>query len=323
MMAPEYYVFTGREGERIPRHINHVLIDKSREFVPSGAFYQHPNPLIRAYSGERHSNIPNIEELICHDGVEKIEREAFYNCPSLRWIIMPGVKVVETDAFTFCSALTYIECGKLERIGAAAFRGCTSLSSVDLPSIKIVEAGAFSNCTNLINAKFGKDLESIRRWAFEGCTSLERITLPLKDGIIADNDNIFGGCKKLNHIDLVEGVHETAAALLLEEWKNDMNEEIDSISQILASAPAGNWRDDSGGKARAMRTGIESVLRKIIHYKVEHHSMMDEAAATIQLVLPQDIVRNNVLSFLELPPHWFELEDHGGRRRLQRRRSVE
>ena len=89
MMAPEY-TFTGREDEVIPSRVTHVLISEALNFVRARAFYEHPN----------------IQEVICHDGVEKIEREAFYNCPSLRWIIMPGVKVVETDAITFCSALT-------------------------------------------------------------------------------------------------------------------------------------------------------------------------------------------------------------------------
>ena len=37
---------------------------------------------------------------------------------------------------------------------------------------------------------------------------------------------------------------------------------------------------------------------------------MDEAAATIQLDLPQDIVMNNVLPFLELPSYTFEVVDY-------------
>ena len=101
-MAPEYYVFTGREG--IPRHVTHVLIDKSLKFVRGRAFYEHPN----------------IQEVICHDGVEKIGREAFCFCPSLRRVIMPGVKEVQKWAFNNCEALTYIECGKLEIIGYEA-----------------------------------------------------------------------------------------------------------------------------------------------------------------------------------------------------------
>ena len=288
MMAHEYYIFTGRAGERIPLHVTHVLIDKALKFVRARAFEWHGN----------------IEEVICHDGVEKIEKEAFYRCRSLRRVIMPGVRDVERRAFDNCTALTYIECGKLERIGEWAFDSCTSLTSVDLPSIKTVERFAFRGCTNLTNVKFGKDLETIGTGAFYDCIDLERITLPLKDRMFTD-DRTFQQCEKLNHVDLVGGVHETVAALLMDGWKNDMNEEIDSINQILPFTTAGDSLYD-GEKDQAIRTWIRSVLRKIIRYKAEHRRYVNEAAATLHSSLPNDIVLKNVVPFLELPSHTFE-----------------
>ena len=199
MIAPEYYVFTGRDGERIPRHITHVRMAKALNFVPARAFEEHPN----------------IQEVICHEGVEKIERMAFYCCPSLRRVIMPGVKEVEEWAFTRCTSFTYVECGKLEIVGRRAFSNCGSLSSIDLPSIMIVETYAFNGCRNLTNVKFGKDLESVGGLAFLCCRSLERIALKLKDGMIAFDDT-FQYCKKLNHVDLVEGttLSETIAGTI-------------------------------------------------------------------------------------------------------------
>ena len=100
-----------------------------------------------------------------------------------------------------------------------------------------------------------------------------------------------------------------------------MNEEIDSINQILPTASAGSGWDDEvfeeerdeyedGEKARAIRTWIRSVLRKIIHYKAEHQRLLDEATTSLQLALPHDIVKNNVLPFLELPSNTFEVSDH-------------
>ena len=296
-MEPEYYVYTGRDGEVIPRHVTHVLIAKALKFVPRRAFKEHPN----------------IEEVICHDGVEKIEEFAFYNCPSLRRVIMPGVKVAEQWAFYLCRALTYIECGKLKIIGQSAFSGCESLSSIDLPVVKIVGSSAFCGCESLTNVKFGKELGSIGFGAFQSCDSLECITLPLKDGIIiCTDDNTFKGCVNLNHVDLVEGavLQETVAALLAEEWRNDMNEEINTINQILPSTPAGTDRYvDNGEKAQVILTWITSVLRKIIHYKAEHRHYLNEAAATLQSSLPTDIVLKSVLPFLELPSHTFDGED--------------
>ena len=282
MAPPEYYVFTGRESG-IPDHVTHVLIDKGLNFVRAWAFESHPN----------------IQELICHDGIEIIEQYAFNHCPSLRRVIMPGVKEVEHRAFHGCRSLTYIECGKLEIIGAWAFGACESLSVVDLPSIKIAGIYALHACKNLTNVKFGKDLESIRAGVFLKCTSLERIALPLKDYIIDDAD-IFQCCVKLKNVDLIGGVHETVAALQMEEWKNDINEEIDSFNQNFASARAGNDYN-AGGKAREIDTWIRSILPKIVRYKAEHRRYLNEAAATLQPALPNDILHKNILPFLELP----------------------
>ena len=251
---------------------------------------------------------PNIEELKCHDGVEKIELLAFFVCPSLLRVIMPGVKEVEERAFCVCRALNYIECGKLEIIGKQAFGGC-SLSSIDLLSIRLVGDNAFAGSENLTSVKFGKELVSIRRGAFYRCPALERVTIPLKDGILAD-DNVFLVCEKLNHIDLVEKevLNETVAALQMEEWKHDMNEEIDSINRILPNTPDGTF-DEPGGKTQVIREWIISVLLKIIHYKAEHRRCLNEAAITLQPSLPNDIVHKNIIPFLELPSYTFEGED--------------
>ena len=289
----DIYIYRG--GEAIPDHVTHVYV-ANLSAVPARAFRHHPN----------------IEEVECDAGVEKIEEFAFDNCASLKRVIMPGVKKVEWWAFHLCRALTYIECGKLEIIGMSAFSLCQSLSSIDLPSIKIVGCQAFRDCKNLTSVIFGKDLESIRADALRNCHSLERITLPLKNGMMT-RDNIFQGCVKLNHIDLVEGeiLDETVTALLMEEWKNDMNEEIDSISQILPNTPAGTIErhDDVGEKAREIRAWIGSVLRKIVRYRAEHQRTLDEAAAALQPALPNDIVLKNVLAFLELPSYTFDGEN--------------
>ena len=209
--------------DEVPYDVTHVTIAAWVTIIPENAFRWHRN----------------IVEVICHDKVEKVGGGAFDSCPSLRRVIMPGVEIVETDAFIDCKALTDVECGKLKIIREDAFRYCPSLGSIDLPSARIVERNAFANCPALTDVKFGSKLERIEEMAVCYCTSLARITIPLKDGIIT-HDGIFQGCENLKQVDLVEGVvHETVAALQLEEWRNDMNEEIDSINQILPTTPAG------------------------------------------------------------------------------------
>ena len=288
------YIYRGQPRAEIPRHVTHVTV-KDIKAVPAGSFAGHPN----------------IQEVVCHDGVLKIEQEAFYNCISLRRVIMPGVKEVEREAFCSCWLLNYIEWPKLEIIHEWAFGGC-SLSGIDLPSIIEIGHQAFDGCTNVTSVKLGEDLCSLYGIAaFCGCTSLERITLPLRDDMFGKRD-IFQACGKLHRVDLIEGaiLNETVAALPFDVWKNDMSNEIDSINQILPNTPYGSteYRDD-GEKAQVIRRWISSVLRKIVQYKAEHRHIMDEAAATLQFVLPQDIVRNNVLSFLELPSYTFDGED--------------
>ena len=161
--------------------------------------------------------------------------------------------------------------------------------------------------------KFGRYLERIEELAFLGCECLERITIPLKDGLIAA-DSIFMRCDSLAHVDFVGGeLHQFIAALQLDGWRDDMNREIDSINPILPHAPAGGWDDDGnedhGQKAIVIRVWIRAILGIIDHYEAQHQHILDEAATMLQVALPRDIVMNNVLPFLALPSHTFEVED--------------
>ena len=245
------YTFTGADGERIPHDATHIFVDA--KFIPSRAFQYHYG----------------IIEVICHDRVEKIEEYAFRCCSSMKRLFMPGVKVVGSRAFSGCPALKVVECDKLEKVGKRAFIRCTSLRSINLPSAEVVEVCAFAGCDALSDAQFGNRLERIEELVFCNCKSLERITIPLKDGMIM-SDDIFSGCVKMKQVDLVEGVqlhHETIAVLQLEEWRNDMNEEIDTINQILPNTDAGGWDSnrfdwDGGEEVLVIRRWIRAVLRK-------------------------------------------------------------
>eukprot|EP00984_Skeletonema_dohrnii_P027262 scaffold16761_cov72-Skeletonema_dohrnii-CCMP3373.AAC.1 len=272
----------------IPPGVTRVRIHESLTVIPAYAF---------------NGNI-DIEEVECHVGVKTVKERAFQDCPFLRRVIMRGVEVVEHGAFAECYALTDVECDKLERIERCAFGSCRFLRSINLPSAEIVGVGAFAGCTALTNVKFGKELESIGDGAFVDCTSLERITIPLKDDMITA-DNIFTGCKKLKQVDLVEGeiLRDTIDALLLDEWRNNMKDEIGVINQILPNTSAG---DNKRGKARAMRMWIRSVLHNIIRYKYQHRSLLNEYATAVQHAFPKDIVLNN--SFLSSNCHHSHLK---------------
>ena len=186
------------------------------------------------------------------------------------------------------------------------------LTSMYLPSARIVEEGAFFGDEALAVVKFGSKLERIEEYVFCKCLSLERFTIPLIDDLVIE-DNTFQACGSLKQVDRVEGeLHKTIVALHLEGWRTDMNEAIDSINRNLPDASAGSYNNEAdenyGEKTRAVRRWIRSVLQKIRRYQGEHQRLLDEeVATTLQLALHQDIVMNNVLPFLELPSHTFEV----------------
>jgi hypothetical protein len=254
-----------------PDDATHVVLHM--EHVPQGAFLEHPN----------------IIEVICRDGVKKIELGAFHSCQSLRRVVMPGVKILERCAFIKCHALTDVECNMLEIIREWAFGGCESLGSINLPSARIVEEGSFA-MSALTDVTFGDKLERIDRIAFCNCFSLKRITIPLKDGLFTEDDT-FQDCENLRQVDLIEGeVHATIASFDFEEWRDDMNREIDSINQILPNACAGYYDEEeeewiAGEKARTIRTWIRSVIDKMNHYKAEHQRLLNEAATLLEMAM--------------------------------------
>ena len=287
------FTYTGADGEWIDVEATHILVQAR---------------VIRREAFDRHRN---IVEVICDEDVKKIEKLAFWLCPRLRRVIMPNVKIVEEGAFDDCAALEDVECDKLEIVGRHAFFWCDELRSINLPSARIVVGGAFVDCEALTDVKFGSKLERIEEEAFWGCYNLERITIPLKDGLFTEDD-IFMGCRRLHRVDLVDGeLHEIIAALHLDEWRNDMNEEIDSINQILPRVYSGRL-GDPGLKTEFIRRWIRSVLDKITRYQAEHRRLLEEdVAAILHCELPvafsQDIVMKNVLPFLELPSYTFEV----------------
>ena len=285
------FVYRGGGWDTVPRSATHVTIDDSVTVIPTMLFYEHPN----------------IVEVDCHAGVMKIESMAFQECPRLERLILPGVEIMEELACRNCDALTYIECPKLEKIELSPFENCRSLSSIDLQSARVVEGFAFTCCRAMEYVEFGTNLESVGERTFLHCPSLERIAIPLKNDLLP-HDRTFQLCENLRHVHFVEEevLNETVNALLLDEWKNDMRRDIGSINHNLPNAPASFF---NGEKTIVIREWIRSVLSKIIYYKAQHRRLLKEAAATLQLFLPNDTVVNNVLPFVELPAHTFDGEE--------------
>ncbi len=267
----EIFVYMGGDQE-VPDDVRRARIHKSVKSIPRYAFY-------------KRRNLSSVE---FHDEIEIIEEEAFKDCYSLRGCIkLLGVKIVKGSAFDDCRALTDVEFGDvLEAIKGGAFFGCSSLRSITMPSVRTIGFQAFACCYELSDVVCGKRLQLIEASAFRTCLTLKRIVLPLKDYNIIDASffGVFQDCPKLARVDLVGGFSNTVESLHMESWRNEVMDEINSINQdqVLLLHDNDTLPDQ---KTIEIRQWMESVIRRLNHYKAEHHQILKEATTLLELAL--------------------------------------
>ncbi len=265
----DVFVYMGGDQE-VPRDVTHVRVHKSVKIIRARAF----------------RNCRNLVSVEMHDGVEIIEEAAFYFCSSLRGIKLPGVRVIENNAFFVC-ALEDVEFGdKLETIGDDAFRGCR-LRNIKLPKCRVIGEYSFANCRQLTDVELSdEDLETIGYRAFSNCRRLRRIAIPLKDNLFDADDTVFDGCEELSQVDLHGGIHKTISSLLLDSWRNEMNDTIDRINQVLPDTPHIN-------KTAVIRNWLKTVSPRIEPYKLEHYPLLKENMSLLELALWKTKLQEN------------------------------
>jgi hypothetical protein len=262
------FFYSGGEQE-VPADVTHVVIDRSVKIIPREAF----------------QNRRLLVSVETHDGIEIIEAYAFDECISLRGIKLPGVREVGYCAFFRCSEMTNVEFGnKLETIGEHAFNKCRSLTRIEMSTVRTIEDSAFYDCEQLSDVELPA-VETIGDFAFFNCFRLQRIAIPLKDNIFPLNNGLyrctqFNECYNLRTADLmgVNGIRKTIASLLLESWKDVMNQEIHRINQVLPNTP-------SHEKADLIQEWIESVINRMGHYKAEHSTLLKEDMTQLELAV--------------------------------------
>eukprot|EP00986_Skeletonema_menzelii_P001094 scaffold293_cov148-Skeletonema_menzelii.AAC.6 len=263
------FVYTGGE-QVVPDGVTHAIIDPSVKNFPRRAFWCREQ----------------LVSVIFHDDVEIIELAAFAGCVSLRGIKLLGVREIRLGAFQRCTALSDVEFGdELETVGEHAFRYCTSLRSIKMQSVRTIHGLAFGFCHQLNDVEFGSDLETIGSDSFYYCHRLQRITIPLKDNLfpLSANEhryNQFDECDNLTRVDIVgiEGIHNTISSLLLESWRDEMNEEIYHINRELPNT-------QTNEKTNAIRLWIRSVINRMEHYEAEHNRLLKEHMTQLELVI--------------------------------------
>ena len=117
-----------------------------------------------------------VTKVIIPEGVEEVQKYAFYNCYGLEEVVLPSsVKFIREFAFYQDEKLASINLDKVQAIGANAFNGCKALDNIDLAKTYSIGRNGFKGCLSLSAV----DLTALRNTgeaAFEGCTSLANVT---------------------------------------------------------------------------------------------------------------------------------------------------
>ena len=117
----------------------------------------------------------NITKVTIPDNIVTIGATAFFDCKSLKSVIVEG-------------GLKYIKDN--------AFGGDSLLSNLQLPeTVTQIGNGAFSSCVRLVNFKTSENLTKLGASVFANCNSLEKITITKNVAIIGEK--CFEGCSQL------------------------------------------------------------------------------------------------------------------------------
>lgn len=132
----------GSNNISMQEYVRCINFDKSKvETIPFGLF----------------SGFKRLESITIPEGVKRIEASAFYDCCSLRRVILPST---------------------LEEIGGGLFTRCYNLESVDFSKVSLLKeipSNAFEDCRGLKSITLPKGVERIKHAAFMNCMGIEVI----------------------------------------------------------------------------------------------------------------------------------------------------
>ena len=143
-------------------------------------------------------NCKLLSKVVLPDSLESIGEKAFAECSVLKSINLGKVRIIRDKAFNLCDSLTCDDIGgadlsSLYAVGAYAFEG-TRFTEIHLNSLSRVSDGAFANCAYLTTVELGERTR-ISAYMFQN-TAIEEIEI-YSDSIA---DYAFSGCKKLKSV---------------------------------------------------------------------------------------------------------------------------
>ena len=135
--------------------------------------------------------------------VTSIKEAAFYNCPSLKSVIIGNsVTSIGSSAFGDCTSLNSVIIGNsVKTIGTIAFNTCSSLKSITIPnSVVFIEEEVFMDCTSLSSVTIGNSVETIGSNTFARCTSLASVNVDIANPNYSSDNGVLFNKDKTNII---------------------------------------------------------------------------------------------------------------------------
>ena len=159
-------------------------------------------------------------EFVIPDGVQTVEKSAFYNAVGLEKIGVPAsVNVLGERVFGTCLSLREIAVddkntsyrsrnGDLYSADSSTLLqyaiGKENAEFVSTDDVKSIAEGAFEHAKLLIKATLSATLTEIGKGAFKDCTALEEVVLP--DSLKSVGDEAFSGCTALKEVTIPASV---------------------------------------------------------------------------------------------------------------------
>ena len=142
-------------------------------------------------------------------GLTSIDRGVFWNCITLRKVVLPStVKTINDHAFTNCSSLESINLKNVETLnGECLFESCPKLKKVNLSKISAIPVRAFNGCNILSEVTFSPSLTEIGEEAFQNCYNLTEAILP--DSVESIGVRSFCTCNNLTKVKLPSNLNFT------------------------------------------------------------------------------------------------------------------
>ena len=161
-------------------------------------------------------NCTTLQEIHIPDGVTAIGEYAFISCQALTSIVLPeGITEIKECTFQECTNLEEVDIpDTVTKIGECAFYKCAKLSILVLPKALEEMGKAALAATNLTKIEVPESLTVIPPYAFS-VTDITSIAIPAS--VTEIGDKAFKGCKRLETIQVPEGMEASFKEMLPEE----------------------------------------------------------------------------------------------------------